>query len=465
MFSEHPARPVAILDIGASRSHFSIFGRHGIEYAFSSGLAGNAITQNIAKEYNRSFIEAEQIKLAGKADGQEIDMIRQLDNSLKPLFDEVEKTINYHNTNNSGNVEAGAAHLERLIITGGSSKIKNIIDYINRREFSYTAELGSGLIADGIADNNYIQAIGSAIRGLDDSWEYTDPFLSLHNHEARKIARSIKTELDDFLENRLKLSMKKLVVWFAVVFFVLATVFSIPIVKNFNKEKADTIGYFNQSFKTYLNILGGDDQSDQKIFKARIIKISTEKPLEATELLEQQKIRAKVALLKNELLSPEPINKAILEGSLVFPLTLEWLAYDENEIKSHCLKQGQMKFSNPDLMVAGAYITNLEIKTGKKDLNGTGYCEVVSGKELLERPEIIKPAAIIKKEKSYIKIDQIGSKLNIRSGPSTSFAVVGSAEPGSEYEFLEQRDGWMKINFESGKDAWVNANFVKKISK
>jgi hypothetical protein len=199
-----------------------------------------------------------------------------------------------------------------------------------------------------LVDNNYIQAIGSAIRGLDDKWETTDPFLSLHNHEARKMVSGIKSEFNNFFDNRLKPISKKIIIWLAVALLILLLIFIAPIFKNTEKPKNDNVGFHGQSFQTYLDILGGDGATGQGIFKARVLSVSTDKPAELGKVLEQQKTIAATKLAKGELLSPEPINKTKLAGALVFPLTLEWLAYDEEEIKAHCLKQGKMKFLNTD---------------------------------------------------------------------------------------------------------------------
>jgi SH3-like domain-containing protein len=83
---------------------------------------------------------------------------------------------------------------------------------------------------------------------------------------------------------------------------------------------------------------------------------------------------------------------------------------------------------------------------------------------MIERKEIKKETPL-KQAVNYIKIDPIGSSLNIRSGPAATYAVVASGAPGTEYEMLEEKNGWIKIRIVPEKEAWVNANFVKKIVK
>jgi formylglycine-generating enzyme required for sulfatase activity len=48
--------------------------------------------------------------------------------------------------------------------------------------------------------------------------------------------------------------------------------------------------------------------------------------------------------------------------------------------------------------------------------------------------------------------------VNVRNGPGTNYGVIDSAEPGSSYVLLEERDGWYRISSEG----WVSAQFADR---
>lgn len=51
-------------------------------------------------------------------------------------------------------------------------------------------------------------------------------------------------------------------------------------------------------------------------------------------------------------------------------------------------------------------------------------------------------------------------KVNIRSGPGTTYRVVGKAYYGVVFETLEQRDGWAKVKHETGLVGWIKRTLI-----
>ena len=51
-------------------------------------------------------------------------------------------------------------------------------------------------------------------------------------------------------------------------------------------------------------------------------------------------------------------------------------------------------------------------------------------------------------------------KINIRSGPSTKYKIVGKAYYGVVFKTLEQKKGWAKIQHESGLTGWVKRDLL-----
>jgi SH3-like domain-containing protein len=65
-----------------------------------------------------------------------------------------------------------------------------------------------------------------------------------------------------------------------------------------------------------------------------------------------------------------------------------------------------------------------------------------------------KPHLIVKVNKN--SKDQI----NIRSGPGTSYQVVGKAQYGVVFETLQRKSGWVKVRHETGFTGWIKRSLL-----
>ena len=65
-----------------------------------------------------------------------------------------------------------------------------------------------------------------------------------------------------------------------------------------------------------------------------------------------------------------------------------------------------------------------------------------------------KPHLIVKVNKN--SKDQI----NIRSGPGTTYQVVGKAQYGVVFETLQQKSGWVKVRHETGLTGWIKRSLL-----
>jgi hypothetical protein len=52
--------------------------------------------------------------------------------------------------------------------------------------------------------------------------------------------------------------------------------------------------------------------------------------------------------------------------------------------------------------------------------------------------------------------------LRVRNSPSTAGSEVAQVKPGDTFTVLEEKDGWMKITYESGKDGWISGRYATK---
>lgn len=56
-----------------------------------------------------------------------------------------------------------------------------------------------------------------------------------------------------------------------------------------------------------------------------------------------------------------------------------------------------------------------------------------------------------------------GSTLNVREGPGTDYASIGSAQPGQRFLYLGAENGWNKIRYNE-VEAYVSGEFSQVIS-
>jgi len=76
----------------------------------------------------------------------------------------------------------------------------------------------------------------------------------------------------------------------------------------------------------------------------------------------------------------------------------------------------------------------------------------------------IKPTGSTSSATFTISINETGTGwLRVRSTPGTTGVEIGKATPGDEYEVIEEKNGWYKIEFEA-KEGWVSSTYVTKVA-
>lgn len=167
-----------VLDIGA-RSTNLIFIEEGHVFSRSIPVAGNTITQELAKVFQLDFRAAEQLKrrhafvalggVYGVADDETADRVSKVvRNVVTRLHAEVNRSINFYRSQQGGSVPA------RVLLTGGSSiiphmdtffreKLKVDVDFLN--PFIHVG-VGGRANADKVAEDFYQlgEVVGLALR-------------------------------------------------------------------------------------------------------------------------------------------------------------------------------------------------------------------------------------------------------------------------------------------------------------
>lgn len=55
--------------------------------------------------------------------------------------------------------------------------------------------------------------------------------------------------------------------------------------------------------------------------------------------------------------------------------------------------------------------------------------------------------------------------LRVRVEPSLNATESGKVNPGEKYPYISEQTGWVKIEFQTGKEGWVSSQYVKKIKE
>lgn len=170
IFAKSLQNPVCIIDIGAYTTNISIFKKQGLYYSHSIDLAGNLFTKEISKSLKIKLEEAEERKIEIGLEGENSKIFSILSKSLKEISKEVKILIDYFQQKTNQKITD-------IVLVGGSSKLSRITDYFNATLGLKTRIGQSVLIIKRKVPLEYIQAIGLALRKVDDKWAKKDPAL------------------------------------------------------------------------------------------------------------------------------------------------------------------------------------------------------------------------------------------------------------------------------------------------
>jgi type IV pilus assembly protein PilM len=123
---------IMLIDIGMLRTNLIVV-ENGVPFVVRSiATGGNAITQTIAKTLGIPMEQAESMKRDIKAMQsftQTGDLRPILAILVKPILDEIRYSFNQYQSQESGN---GQKHIEKIILTGGSSLLPRLPEFLTQ---------------------------------------------------------------------------------------------------------------------------------------------------------------------------------------------------------------------------------------------------------------------------------------------------------------------------------------------
>jgi len=175
-YDPQPGHVVALLNIGASTTNINIL--NGVRSVFTrdATFGGNQYTSLLQKELGLTFDQAEAVKRGmPMPEGiEQRDISPILDTVSDILALEIQKTMDFYRAT----VEEGESTVEKILVSGGGSKLKGLVEFLSRR-FEVPVEMFDPFrkikVDSRGFDPEYMReivpemaiAVGLALRGVD----------------------------------------------------------------------------------------------------------------------------------------------------------------------------------------------------------------------------------------------------------------------------------------------------------
>jgi type IV pilus assembly protein PilM len=175
-YDPQPGQVVALLNIGASTTNINILNGARSVFTRDATFGGNQYTSLLQKELGLTFDQAERVKrgmpMPEGSEHREIEPI--LDTVSDILALEIQKTMDFYRAT----VEDGESAVEKILISGGGSKLKGLVEFLAKR-FEIPTEVFDPFrkirVDSRDFDPEYMReivpemaiAVGLALRGVD----------------------------------------------------------------------------------------------------------------------------------------------------------------------------------------------------------------------------------------------------------------------------------------------------------
>lgn len=164
---------IALINIGASTTNINILQKGMFSFMRDVSIGGNRYTESIQKDLGLSFEDAEKAKRGEGIEGIDTFVIDTIiENVSSEIVSEITRSFGYFKS------ASGSEHIDRLMLTGGSSKMKILYTFLQEhinvpveiinpfKKVKIPPEFDSSFIAE-VAPHSAV-AVGLGIRRLND---------------------------------------------------------------------------------------------------------------------------------------------------------------------------------------------------------------------------------------------------------------------------------------------------------
>lgn len=132
----------------------------------------------------------------------------------------------------------------------------------------------------------------------------------------------------------------------------------------------------------------------------------------------------------------------------ITPLIIKSLSEGDHEVT--VLKDGYNQRLVRSKTVAG-YRLNINVQLSKPEISTTSA----------EKDNGTKIASESGKMKAVVVKETPTGWLRVREGPSLGASESGKVNTGEQFTYLDEKEGWIKIEFQKGKTGWVSSQYIE----
>lgn len=365
LFAKKPEKPICIIDLGARTTNVSIFDNFGLKNTFTVNIAGNRITENIAKTIQKNFEESEEEKIKNGLIGKNKKTTLSIKKDLEKLLNEVNEGLDYFE-------KKYGEKISEIILVGGSSRLKGLDKFFSQNIKAPVKKAKSEILQK--VDLEYLGVIGLAMKNLEKKWFEEEKNFDIRNilkklekedknkkyetpneteeikknHESQDENNFSETEENESLQRK-KLK-KQLIVLITLLLAGICLVGVFYLIKS-QKTKIAPQELFvdeykeKQNFSVKIPIATQSDEYTPERIRGRILETEVLEDEKFAIALEFSKVQAQNMLMENEIIWPEPLNYS--EEQLDFPAAFRWLAFNESDSDNLIFKKiGEINKNN-----------------------------------------------------------------------------------------------------------------------
>lgn len=532
---------ILMVDIGASITNVSIVTEHGLMYSSAINAAGNYFSKKLKdgvgkkadgteSEYDHKEVGQLKREVGMLPSEKFVNVAVILKSAMLPIVEEVKTALKYYNMK-TGKV------INEVILVGGSSKLKGATEYLANNLSGLKYELIvrnaegeedktankdikviNGQILSGNLSIEFAEALGLALKRYNTAWNKISPVFPLNFNANEYGLEPQEGEIDEIEEEQESVDrfvwvkehkqLVQLLVLLVVGTALLGWAFW------YRGQSAKKAQLAIEQQKTYDKVINvkvpvatGKTGYDVNSIKARIYKDVYKENLAADKLTTKSKEFALKQVKIGEKLWEHHLN-TLDEKKIVFPVTMEWLIYNEKDVTARFIADAKKQHNNDkDFGFRNIEILNLEkdgekyyflgkvnISTKIKPANVVSATSTAStkvnkteNKEVAVKQEIdldveqknneasssqesVGGASSIKdlsalfanSKKKFVSLDDSGlTWLNVRVASSTKSAILTKIYPKNVYELIDNQSEWYKIKVDETQEGWVSATYVK----
>ncbi len=151
---------LCLVDLGANTSSISIFIDDDLYYSYASEIAGKSITQKISENLKIDWDKAERTKIKADILNKKSRTAAIIREELKKIVLEINNLISYFQ-------EKTGRQVSKVVLCGGTSKLKNISEFFAGHLSTSRVELSQPIKFNKKISPEFIGALGLALLALD----------------------------------------------------------------------------------------------------------------------------------------------------------------------------------------------------------------------------------------------------------------------------------------------------------